>query len=93
MKPLDLPQRIRIALKFLEKLQILFSDEARIWLNGYGNKQNCHIWNRERIEEIQELLLHPEKITVWCDLWAGGIIVPYLFKNHADEHVAVNDTP
>ncbi|GFT75005.1 hypothetical protein TNCV_1638811 [Trichonephila clavipes] len=25
--------------------RILFSDEAHFWLNGYINKQNCHIWN------------------------------------------------
>ncbi|GFU76916.1 hypothetical protein TNCV_4520721 [Trichonephila clavipes] len=24
---------------------------------------------------------HPEKLTVWCTLWAGGIIGPYFFKN------------
>ncbi|GFX46908.1 uncharacterized protein TNCV_4040521 [Trichonephila clavipes] len=25
--------------------QILFSDEAHFWLNGYVNKQNCRIWS------------------------------------------------
>ncbi|GFT32371.1 uncharacterized protein TNCV_4484041 [Trichonephila clavipes] len=25
--------------------QILFSDEAHFWLNGYANKQNCRIWS------------------------------------------------
>ncbi|GFX38857.1 hypothetical protein TNCV_1890211 [Trichonephila clavipes] len=25
--------------------RILFSDEAHFWLNGYVNKQNCHIWS------------------------------------------------
>ncbi|GFT86302.1 transposable element Tc3 transposase [Trichonephila clavipes] len=28
-----------------------------------------------------ETPLHPEKLTVWCALWAGGIIGPYFFKN------------
>ncbi|GFU66578.1 hypothetical protein TNCV_4357341 [Trichonephila clavipes] len=23
----------------------LFSDEAHFWLNGYVNKQNCHVWS------------------------------------------------
>ena len=53
---------------------ILFSDEAHFLLNGYVNKQNCRIWDEEKPEEIQELPLHPEKTTVWCGLWAGGII-------------------
>ncbi|GFT77504.1 hypothetical protein TNCV_304371 [Trichonephila clavipes] len=25
--------------------RILFSDKANFWLNGYVNKQNCHIWS------------------------------------------------
>ncbi|GFV14616.1 transposase [Trichonephila clavipes] len=25
--------------------------------------------------------LHPEKLTVWCAFWTGGIIGPYAFKN------------
>ncbi|GFU99960.1 uncharacterized protein TNCV_3525741 [Trichonephila clavipes] len=28
-----------------------------------------------------ETPLHPETLTVWCALWAGGIIGPYFFKN------------
>ena len=41
------------------------------------------IWDEEQPEEIQELPLYPEKTTVWCGLWAGGIIGPYFFKNDA----------
>ena len=37
-----------------------------------------------------ETALHPEKLTVWCALWAGGIIGPYFFKNHAGQNVTVN---
>ncbi|GFW56575.1 DUF4817 domain-containing protein [Trichonephila clavipes] len=54
--------------------RILFSDEAHFWLNGYVNKQNCRIW----------------KLTVWCALWAGGIIGPYFFKNDEAHNVTVN---
>jgi len=25
--------------------QIIFSDEAHFWMNGYVNKQNCRIWD------------------------------------------------
>ncbi|GFY36242.1 uncharacterized protein TNCV_4846141 [Trichonephila clavipes] len=61
--------------------RILFSDEAHFWLNGYVNKQNCRIWSEANPQVYVETLLHPEKLTVWCALWAGGIIGPYFFKN------------
>ncbi|GFY30993.1 DUF4817 domain-containing protein [Trichonephila clavipes] len=37
-----------------------------------------------------ETPLHPEKLTVWCALWAGGIIGPYFFKNDEGHIVTVN---
>ncbi|GFV73870.1 DUF4817 domain-containing protein [Trichonephila clavipes] len=55
--------------------RILFSDEAHFWLNGYINKQNCPIWSEANPQVYVETLLHPEKLTVWCDLWAGGILL------------------
>ncbi|GFT79965.1 putative DD41D transposase [Trichonephila clavipes] len=33
-----------------------------------------------------ETPLHPEKLTVWCALWAGGIIGPYFFKIDEDHN-------
>ncbi|GFX66104.1 DUF4817 domain-containing protein [Trichonephila clavipes] len=61
--------------------RILFSDEAHFWLNGYVNKQNCRIRSEANQQVYVESPLHPEKLTVWCTLWAGGIIDPYFFKN------------
>ncbi|GFX21701.1 hypothetical protein TNCV_1200811 [Trichonephila clavipes] len=49
--------------------RILFGDEAHFWLNGYVNKQNCRIWSEANPP------LHLEKLTVWCALWAGGILL------------------
>ncbi|GFW89174.1 putative DD41D transposase [Trichonephila clavipes] len=69
---------------------ILFSDEAHFWLNGYVNKQNCRIWSEANPQVYVETPLHPEKLTVWCALWAGGIIGPYFFKNDEGQHVTVN---
>ncbi|GFV38948.1 DUF4817 domain-containing protein [Trichonephila clavipes] len=31
-----------------------------------------------------------KKLTVWCALWAGGIIGPYFFKNDEGHNVTVN---
>ncbi|GFW60734.1 DUF4817 domain-containing protein [Trichonephila clavipes] len=70
--------------------RILFSDEAHFWLNGYVNKQNCRIWSEANPQEYVETPLHPEKLTVWCALWAGGIIGPYFFKNDEGHNVTVN---
>ncbi|GFX76540.1 hypothetical protein TNCV_3162581 [Trichonephila clavipes] len=54
--------------------RILFSDEAHFCLNGYVNKQNCRIWSEANPQVYVETPLHPEKLTVWCALWAGGIL-------------------
>ncbi|GFW45422.1 putative transposable element [Trichonephila clavipes] len=70
--------------------RILFSDEAHFWLNGYVNKQNCHIWSEANPQVYVETPLHPEKLTVWCALWAGGIIGPYFFKSDEGHNVTVN---
>ncbi|GFS90255.1 uncharacterized protein TNCV_508761 [Trichonephila clavipes] len=50
-------------------------DEAHFWLNGYVNKQNCRIWSEANPKVCVETPLHPEKLTVWCALWAGGILL------------------
>ncbi|GFX14560.1 DDE_3 domain-containing protein [Trichonephila clavipes] len=71
--------------------RILFSDEAHFWLNGYVNKQNCRIWSEANPQVYVETPLHPEKLTVWCALWAGGIIGPYFFKNDEGHNITVND--
>ncbi|GFW95534.1 hypothetical protein TNCV_1722341 [Trichonephila clavipes] len=55
--------------------RILFSDEAHFWLNGYVNKQNCRIWSEANPQVYVETPLHPEKLTVWCALWACGILL------------------
>ncbi|GFU42332.1 DUF4817 domain-containing protein [Trichonephila clavipes] len=70
--------------------RILFSDEAHFWLNGCVNKQNCRIWSEANPQVYVETPLHPEKLTVWCALWAGGIIGPYFFKRDEGHNVTVN---
>ncbi|GFY24064.1 putative DD41D transposase [Trichonephila clavipes] len=55
--------------------RILFSDEAHFWWNGYVNKQNCRFWSEANPQVYVETPLHPEKLTVWCALWAGGILL------------------
>ncbi|GFV14160.1 hypothetical protein TNCV_526341 [Trichonephila clavipes] len=64
---------IAVVLDFHKR--ILFSDEAHFFLNGYVNKQNCHISSEANPQVFVETPLHPEKLTVWCALWAGGILL------------------
>ncbi|GFV80910.1 transposable element Tc3 transposase [Trichonephila clavipes] len=46
--------------------EIIFKiDEAHFWLNGYEANPQVYV----------ETPLHPEKLTVWCALWAGGILL------------------
>ncbi|GFS54889.1 hypothetical protein TNCV_3576131 [Trichonephila clavipes] len=49
--------------------------KAHFWLNGYVHKQNCRIWREANPQVYVETPLHPEKLTVWCALWAGGILL------------------
>ncbi|GFX90807.1 transposable element Tc3 transposase [Trichonephila clavipes] len=65
-------------------------DGAHFSLNGYVNKQNCRIWSEANPQVYVETPLHPEKLTVWVALWAGGIIGPYFFKNDEGRNVTFN---
>ncbi|GFX43123.1 hypothetical protein TNCV_2711671 [Trichonephila clavipes] len=64
---------IAVVLDFHKR--ILFSDEAHFWLNSYVNKQNCRISSEANAQVYVETPLHPEKLTVWFALWAGGILL------------------
>ncbi|GFX66967.1 uncharacterized protein TNCV_4180921 [Trichonephila clavipes] len=59
-------------------------------LNGYVKKQNCRNWSEANPQVYVETSIHPVKLTVWCALWAGGIIGPYFFKNDEGYNVTVN---
>ncbi|GFV56380.1 putative transposable element [Trichonephila clavipes] len=64
-------------------------------LSSFRGKQ-CHTHNllqvpiAELAERWTELPQVSEKLTVWCALWAGGIIGPYFFKNDEGHNVTVN---
>ncbi|GFV55611.1 hypothetical protein TNCV_1820981 [Trichonephila clavipes] len=58
-------------------------NEEHFWLNGYVNKQNCRIWSEANPQVYVETPLHPEKLTVWCALWAGGILLQIQWPQRA----------
>ncbi|GFW47352.1 uncharacterized protein TNCV_335221 [Trichonephila clavipes] len=66
-------------------------------LSFYCFKNNCNIftdsllwWRCPSFREERLLEPETEKLTVWCALWAGGIIGPYFFKNDEGHNVTVN---
>ncbi|GFX28381.1 putative transposable element [Trichonephila clavipes] len=73
-----------------QKQHICVKHDFVFWLNGYVNKQHCRTWSEANPQVYVETPLHPEKLTVWCALWAGGIIGPYFFKNDEGHNVTVN---
>ncbi|GFS58120.1 hypothetical protein TNCV_1411111 [Trichonephila clavipes] len=68
---LDAPRIAEAVIKTFDGIY----DEVHFWLNGYVNKQNCRIWSEANPQVYVETPLHPEKLTVWCALWAGGILL------------------
>lgn len=66
------------------------SDEAHFHIGGYVNKQNCRIWGSENPHVTVEKQMHPQRVTVWCGFWSGGIIGPFFFENERGAAVTVN---
>uniref|UniRef100_A0A2H1V016 SFRICE_007572 n=1 Tax=Spodoptera frugiperda TaxID=7108 RepID=A0A2H1V016_SPOFR len=62
--------------------------EAYFHLSGYVNKQNCRIWASENPEAVIEKPLHAQRVTVWCAMWSGGVIVKKVIKNF-DERINI----
>ena len=50
--------------------KINFSDEAHFHIKGYMDRQSYRILDSENPREFQEKSMHPQRVTVWCALWA-----------------------
>lgn len=98
LKAIDHPSRLRFADWAQDRLaedaefyrKIIFSDEAHFHLGGYVNKQNSRIWGTENPHVVGEKPMHPQRVTVWCGFWSGGIIGPFFFENEGGAAVTVN---
>ncbi|CAI6366289.1 unnamed protein product [Macrosiphum euphorbiae] len=71
-------------------MKIIFSDEAHFHMSGFVNKQNCRLWGTENPQQIEQRQMHPERVTVWCGFWSGGVIGPYFFQDEYENTVTVN---
>lgn len=70
--------------------KIIISDEAHYILDGFVNKQNYHIWGEENSRVVSEKSWHPQKCTVWCGFWAGGITGPFFFEDENEKPATVD---
>lgn len=73
---------------FLENF--MMTDEAHFHLSGFVNKQNYRFWGTENPRNVQQHLLHPLRVTVWCGITSSMIYGPYFFENDAGESIAIN---
>ena len=71
-------------------LLIILSDVAHFHLDGFVNRQNCKVWDSENSRVISKKEMYPQRVTIWCGFWAGGIIGPYFFENEAGQAATVN---
>lgn len=58
-----------------------FRDEVFVWLNGYFAFGLMIVHNPN---------LRHRYVTVWCSLWAEGIIGPYFLKNETGNNVTIS---
>ena len=99
---LTLPQkdaRVKFCRQILDKdlesntflSNILFSDEANFYLNGWVNRQNIRFWGEEWPETypIIEASKFSKKLVVFCALSARFVIGPYFFEENI-QPVTVN---
>lgn len=69
--------------------KIILSDEAHFHLDGFVNRQNlpCLVFGEPTCDWRKEM--HPQRVTVWCGFWAGGIIGPYFFESETGQAATV----
>ncbi|GFU99584.1 uncharacterized protein TNCV_4083051 [Trichonephila clavipes] len=69
--------------KYDSSTEINLDIEGRLTINALYVELDAVICNSQNH-------LGKKKLTVWCALWAGGIIGPYFFKNDEGHNVTVN---
>ena len=80
LKPIDHTLCFRfVRWRFFKK--VIFLDEAHFDLGGYGNKQNCGIWDTENPHVHNEKPTHPKQVNVWCGFWSRGILGKFFFED------------
>jgi len=53
---------------------LLMTDKAQFHLDGTVNWQNCRVWGHENPHVFWEQEGQTPSVTVWCGLWANGVL-------------------
>ncbi|EZA53834.1 hypothetical protein X777_06699 [Ooceraea biroi] len=61
----------------LDEKEIIFTDEANFWLNGYVNKQNYRFWRKENPNVSIAVPLHPQKVSAWAAISVKGVYLQF----------------
>ncbi|KAG8322377.1 hypothetical protein J6590_024724 [Homalodisca vitripennis] len=71
------------------KLQVADLAGAQFERSGSVNNQptprrerNSRSIDNANSHEVHQVAVHPQKVTVRCGFWAGGVIGPYFFENN-----------
>jgi len=68
---------------------VLMTDEEHFHLSSYVKKQDYRYWAPENPQELHQLLLHSERLTVWYGIASFGVLGPYFFEENEDAAVIV----
>lgn len=58
---------------------IMFTDEAKIQINGCINQHNCRIWDSIKPHVTHKSVHDSPKQNVWCGLMCNHIFGPFVF--------------
>ena len=65
------------------------TNEAYFHLSGYVKKQNYRYWAPENPQELPQLSLHSERLTVWCGISSFGVLGTYFLEDNEVAAVTV----
>ena len=83
-------KRLNFCNKLLEKdlndkeyiHNVLWTDEANFYLNGYVNRQNARVWGKQKPNVSVQNSKFAKRITVFVGLTSTFIIGPYFFEEN-----------
>jgi len=79
--------------RFAEWAQEHLVEDDHFYRKIVFSEQNCRIWGSENPHAVLKKPMHPQRVTVWCGMWSGGIIGPFFFENEEGVAVTLNGVP
>lgn len=60
--------------------KIIWTDEAKFYLNGTVNRHNCVYWSDQNQHRLLSKSMDQRGVTVWAGISAQGVTAPYFFR-------------